>query len=170
MSKRRVLSIIVATTLCLTATIAQLAVTSAQTVTPAPVTGACGGTISTTLSTAAMRMCDTGSVSTRVEPDCPFCPGGINVVFVAHTDHGGAPRYWTTQVLRAALDALVNLHRGDVKVGVVLYNSRGHKVAQPLTNDLNSAKGPLGQPKWGNPSGWGRSVPSSGERGAADAG
>ncbi len=151
MRTRCTLSVILAVTLFLAAALSPLGIASAQTPTPAKVTGACMGTISTTLSTTEMRMCDTGGVTTQVDPDCPFCPGGINVVFASYLNHGQRGRgSWTNQELYAGLNMLEALHRSDVKVGVILYSqSGGPHVALPLTNILKDARGPMGQPKFG---------------------
>lgn len=149
MRKPDVFSAALAAALILVAALYPLRVASAQPVEPAKVTGACRGTISTTLSTTAVRICDTVSVTTRIEPSCPFCPGGINVVFASYTTHGQIARgNWTNQQLRTALEMVQGLRRNDVKVGVILYRQRGGPtVVLPLTNDLNEANGPLGVPR-----------------------
>ncbi len=149
MRNRYVLSATLAAALILAAALYPLGVASAQPVEPAKVTGACMGTISTTLSTPAVRICDTFSVTTRIEPDCRYCPGGINVVFVSYMKHGQLRAHpnWTNQELRSALVMLERLRRDDLKVGVILYTARGGpQVAVPLTNDLEKANGPLSQP------------------------
>lgn len=114
--------------------------------------GACDGTITSTVSPSSVRICDAVTVTHRIEPSCRSCPGGINVVFVSYLGHGAVPKGWTNQELFNALDVLIRLGRTDVQVGVVLYRDSPSSVtiALPLTHDLNSAKGPLARPKYGD--------------------
>ncbi len=150
MRTRCISSVIIAAALFLAAALSPLGITSAQTSTPAKVTGACMGTISTTLSASRIRMCDTGSMTTVVEPDCPFCPGGLNVVFASYLNHTAGRQNWTGQELTLLLGMLEALRRNDVRVGVIAYSARGGPhVALPLTNELGRARGPLSNQRSG---------------------
>lgn len=111
--------------------------------------GACGGTITGTLSASTIRMCDPVDVTVRMVPDCPVCPGGVNVVFVQVDKAFQAE--WMVQESVSAFNKLRDYERDrTVRVGVVHYNSTQVKKVLQITDKIESARGPLSVPAYGH--------------------
>jgi len=106
------------------------------------VPSSCTAVITSTLSPAAVRMCDPVDVTTTLTTGCPACPDGMNVVFIQEdTPHDD----WQKQVSLQALSELERYARRgrDISVGVIHYNGQGvRQVLQP-TLGLGAARGAL---------------------------
>lgn len=130
---------------------------SAQAASAVPVAPMAGGVspcrseVTSTVSASNIRVCDTVSVTVRMQTHCPVCSSGFNVVFVevGESEH---PE-WAIGESLDALDVLVRLAdaivlRGSaVRVGVVHYAFTGShavpKIVLPLTESLKRAAGPI---------------------------
>ncbi len=108
----------------------------------------CGGTITRTLSAQEIQLCDAVDVQVVVEPSCPVCPGGLNVVYVQVDAAFEAP--WMNAAAIASLQELERLRDVEVKVGVVHYNSTTVKKVLPMTDILSRARGKLNEPPYGH--------------------
>lgn len=107
--------------------------------------GACGGTITGTLSASTIQMCDPLNVSVRMVPDCPVCPGGVNVVYVQVDKAFQAE--WMVQESLNSFNKLRDFARDrTVRIGVVHYNSQTVKKVLQMTDKVDSARGPLSGP------------------------
>ncbi len=87
--------------------------------TATPRASGCQGRISTRLSTQT-AICRTVAITTELEPTCPVCPEGINVVYVQNYGSPGGDR-WLATAPRQSLTLLERLQRSDVQVGVIRY-------------------------------------------------
>lgn len=115
---------------------------------PAGRTGSCTGAVTNTLSSQTLQVCDEAVISSKVEPVCPACPGGINVVFVQVSEAFQAE--WMNREATAALQQLETYRDQPMQVGVVHYNSGGARQVLRMTDDIRSAHGPLNQPPYGH--------------------
>lgn len=113
--------------------------------TPRPRQTSCGGFITSTLSADTVRLCEEIDVSVAIEPFCPICPGGTNVVYIQIDKAPEAD--WMNAVATASLSELeryTNIF--DVQAGVVHYNSSQVRVAQEMTPDLGRVRNALRRP------------------------
>ncbi len=108
----------------------------------------CGGLITRTLSTDEIRLCDTVDVQVVVEPSCPVCLGGLNVVYVQIDTANQAE--WMNASAVASLQELERLRTIPIKVGVVHYNSFGARAVLPMTEMVSRARGKLNEPTFGH--------------------
>ncbi len=127
----------------------------AQTQPPRGNQSGCGGTAGGALSADTIRACDPLSVTVKVAPSCPICPNGVNVVYVQLTAAFQGP--WMVQESLASYDRLVNYARDAsirdrmrVQIGVVHYNQHLVRKALDMTDEIDAARGPLGQPRLGH--------------------
>lgn len=94
----------------------------------------CGMTVDGTLIGGTTDGCS-GEVALKVEPFCPVCPGGINVVFI---QHAVAPQHgWQNEQSARAFDTMVRMKDPSavLKVGVIHYDERGHRVVYDPTRE-----------------------------------
>jgi len=109
----------------------------------------CTGTISSTVSPDTVRLCDPLAVTVNVAPECPLCPGGINVVFV-QVSNAFHPR-WIVQESLSAYDELRRIAAEQkVQIGVVHYDSQVVRAALQMTDRIDNARGPLSGPRDGH--------------------
>ena len=128
------------------------AATQAQDPTPTPRSpqSPCFGTVTGTLAAESVRLCDDVDVTVRLEPSCPICPGGINVVYIQVEEATEAP--WMSDVAVRSLTeieaASQNHEFSDVpiSVGVVHYTQYSDRIALPMTEKLGQARGVLRKP------------------------
>ena len=121
---------------------APAAAPNAQRQRPGPNNGACVGTVTATLSTNPVSICDRVTVTARVEPICPVCPDGVNVVFV----HIDAPQ--SSWQFRESIRALEEMERlvppgSKLNAAVVLYNNSGSTTVLKMTDDIGRVRGAL---------------------------
>ena len=108
--------------------------------------GQCGGSITGTLSPAQVSLCASTAVTLAVEPICPVCPGGLNIVFV-HIDSPQAR--WQEQESRKVLDELerwAGRYLSDPKLlraAVIEYDNGGAQTKLKLSDQLGRARGAL---------------------------
>jgi Mg-chelatase subunit ChlD len=109
----------------------------------------CNAAITATLSADTMQMCEAVDVQVGVDPFCPICPHGINVVFVQIDKAFQAP--WMDDQSVQALDELMRSERrNEMQVGVVHYNSGMVTTRLRMTPNLMQARGPLMEPPYGH--------------------
>ena len=134
----------------------QLSAASAEK-TPTPiVVGGCETMISHTLSTTAIRDCDTITVTTSVRSACESCPGDVNVVFVIGT--------WPNGISAAAVlvDSLERLRKDtgmDFNAAAVLLDPPSARLIVPLTDDLARVRSAVAQRRtYRGPGGYSRAA------------
>jgi Mg-chelatase subunit ChlD len=109
----------------------------------------CDAVLTTTLAADTIQLCEQTDVTVSVDPFCPVCPNGINVVFVQIDKAFEAP--WMDAQSLLALDELERSNqRPEMKVGVVHYNSNQVVTKLRMTPNLNQARGPLSEPPYGH--------------------
>lgn len=109
----------------------------------------CGGTITGTLSASEMRLCDPLDVAVRLEPECPKCPYGVNVVYVQVDVAFQAE--WMVQESLSSFEQLRGFEKEwPINIGVVHYNSQSVRTVLKMTDNINAARGPLSQPQYGH--------------------
>lgn len=114
----------------------------------------CDGTITGTLSTNQIQICDPLTVTVEVAPVCPICPNGVNVVYVQVDVAFQAD--WMVQESLASFDRLrasVRNSRGNqapTRIGVVHYNRNQVRKTLQMTDSIDAARGPLSQPQNGH--------------------
>lgn len=108
----------------------------------------CKGTVTSTLSTSNIRMCDEAEVVLNTSPVCPACPGGIHVVYVQVDVAFEAD--WMVSESVASLKQLESYRGQEMRVGVVHYNSQSVRRVQPMTDNLSRAYGALRGPQNGH--------------------
>lgn len=108
----------------------------------------CFGSMTSSVVSDTLRLCDETDITVVAEPICPSCPGGINVVFVEVLVAFQAS--WQNDAAIKALTELERVKDTDVRVGVVHYDSRTVKRALRMTDRAASARGALRQPQYGH--------------------
>jgi Mg-chelatase subunit ChlD len=109
---------------------------------------ACGGLIVSSVTTDTLRLCDELEVAVTIQPFCPVCPGGTNVVYIQIDQAPEAD--WMNAVATMSLGELEKFKDVfDLQVGVIHYNSRQVRVAQEMTDDLDRVRNALRRPSQG---------------------
>jgi len=108
----------------------------------------CFGTMTSSVASDTLRLCDETDVTVVAEPTCPSCPGGINVVFVEVLAAFQAS--WQNDAAAKALTEFERVKGTKVQVGVVHYDSRTVKPVLRMTDRPASARGALRQPQYGH--------------------
>lgn len=116
----------------------------------------CAGYITSTVSTSSLRVCDTLTTTVQLVPQCPFCLGGISIVFVQPAVAGitGVVQNVNDQMLRG-LEAFQRdyertfNHTFLIQAGVVEYTATTVRVIQPMTTRLSSVRAALGRVTYG---------------------
>jgi hypothetical protein len=109
---------------------------------PQAATGQCGGEVTATLSANPVSICDAVTVTARVEPVCPMCPDGVNIVFV----HINAPQNgWQYRESLRALEEAERLTTEPSKINaaVVLYNGAEANTILRMTDDMGRIRAAL---------------------------
>jgi len=112
----------------------------------------CTGAITGTLSVDTVRMCDPVDVTVKLEPECPICPNGINVVYV-QIDKAFQADWMVQESLSSFEELRGNARRNSAypfQIGVVHYNMNQVRTVLRMTDNLDSARGPLSQPVLGH--------------------
>ncbi len=131
----RIVAAVLTTTLVLTAALTVLQATPTEARPAAQLESVCGMTVTGTLVAGTHDGCS-GEVALRVEPYCPVCPGGINVVFI---QHAVAPQAgWQNEQSVRAFDMMVRMKdpSAQLNVGVIHYDERGHRVVLDPTRGV----------------------------------
>lgn len=94
-------------------------------------------------------ICQQLNVQVSVEPSCPVCSGGTNIVFV---EAGQAQEpAWMKREAERALDELITYNgRFKLQVGVVHYFAAYATISQNFTGDMDSVRSALKKPTDGN--------------------
>lgn len=104
----------------------------------------CLGYLTSTLSADSIRICDPVTVTTRAEPICNICPGGIHVVYVQPTQAPWCIGNWQVDVMVQSLRAIADQAPGRVRAGVVAFNQTSAFTTVELTDQLSRASSALG--------------------------
>ena len=146
MNVRRALSAMTVGTLVVVAAASALRTPTITAQPPGGRMSACTGTIAGTVSADTIRICDPLTVTVRVAPECPVCPGGVNVVYIQMdiADEGD----WMIQESLSSLAVLRALaDRYPVNVGVVRYErNQTLRMVLGLTSQINAAVSALSAP------------------------
>jgi hypothetical protein len=110
-------------------------------------TSSCGGVVTATLNPVEALLCDRLTIVARVDPICPVCPNGVNVVFVQ--SENTLEFRWMREQSVEALNALIQYSTFMPEVGVVHYGEDVRRRLE-LTPNLGQARGPLTEPGLGN--------------------
>lgn len=118
----------------------------------------CAGVVTSTLSTNTLRVCDTLTTTVHLEPACPFCLGGVSIVFVQPERVEGLMTFWMKPVADQMLQALETYQtefKRDfnkeflVQAGVIHYDATRPQIAQKMTTKFNLVRTALGQAQAG---------------------
>lgn len=116
----------------------------------------CSGSIVASVSSAEVRSCDSISTTVTIEPACPFCMGGLNIVFVQPLE--ATSEVWMRQVGENMVRELEHYQRDFekdfnrpflVQAGVVHYDADRAQRAQDMTTQLTRVRSALGRPRNG---------------------
>ncbi len=114
----------------------------AQTQPPGTRLSQCTGTISGTVSASSIRICDPLTMTVNVAPDCPVCPGGINVVYII-PDKSWQPD-WLMEEAIASLRVLDEwATQRPVRVGVVRFTPLVATVIAQMTDQIGASRAAL---------------------------
>lgn len=113
----------------------------------------CSAAVTSTLSSGTVRLCDSMTVTVKLKPECPFCLGGISVVFVQPEEAFQA--IWMKQMNERMVDALELYQREYerdvgrpflVQAGVVSYTADRARREQAMTTRMSAVRGVLRRP------------------------
>ncbi|MBK7780041.1 MAG: VWA domain-containing protein [Ardenticatenia bacterium] len=106
----------------------------------------CTGVVTSTLSTNTLRVCDVLTNTVRLQPGCPFCLGGVSIVFVQPERVVGLMTFWMPPIVEQMLQAL-ELYQKEfernynhpflVQAGVVHYDATRAKTIVRMTSQMN---------------------------------
>ena len=133
----RALAAILTTAFILAAGVTALPAAPTEARPAALIDSVCGMSVTNTLVAGTFDGCS-GEVALSVEPYCPVCPGGINVVFIQHSK---APQSgWQNEQSARAFDMMLRMKDPDaeLKVGVIHYNESSVRVAFDPTGGSKS--------------------------------
>lgn len=104
----------------------------------------CAGYVTSTVSANTLRVCDTLTTTVRLVPQCPYCLGGISIVFVQPEFAGW--NKWVQGMNEQLLRGLEEYQRDYqktfnrpflVQAAVVEYSATAVRVRQPMTTRFN---------------------------------
>lgn len=107
----------------------------------------CTSVLTSTLSASTTRLCDPVTATVRLSPSCPYCTGGISIVFVMPERAGSS--LWVRGNARAMLTSLDKYRREYFKntrrefmtqVGVVSYSPQRAGIVLAMTTKLNQGE------------------------------
>ena len=87
-------------------------------------------------------------VTVEAMPQCPVCPGGLNVVFVQVNKAFQAD--WMVQESINAFREIERIKGMDVRVAVISYDSNNVRVETRMTDRISSARSALRRPVFGH--------------------
>jgi hypothetical protein len=87
-------------------------------------------------------------VNVEAMPQCPVCPGGLNIVFVQVNKAFQAD--WMVQESLNAFREIERIKGMDVRVAVISYDSNTVKVETRMTDRLSQARSALSRPSFGH--------------------
>ncbi|MFI0606842.1 MAG: VWA domain-containing protein [Anaerolineae bacterium] len=120
----------------------------------------CISELTSTLSASTTRLCDPVTATVRLAPSCPFCAGGISIVFVMPERAEG--NLWARGATRGMLTSLKNYRRDYFKntrrdfitqVGVVRYTPTRAEVLLGMTTNLDRGESAVAQMQAGTQAG-----------------
>lgn len=120
------------------------ATTYAQRPTPTAVMSrltSCTTLLTGTVGADTLRMCDRTTVTVRLGPDCPVCPGGVRVMYLVPVNSRDVP--WVRDSSQAAVERMERYPAMAPEVAVIRFDDNNIRLAQRFSTNLREAKGEL---------------------------